>query len=92
LKKNLIQIIAGFGYFEKLQKIVGFHERTGKEPEVLGKYLIFFQLVFGDVWLVICNNWVFEFLKTMIIHQNQVFSLITKVINFDIWLKTQKGF
>ncbi len=41
LKKNLIQIIAGLGYFEKLQKIAGFHERTGKEPEVLGKCLIF---------------------------------------------------
>jgi hypothetical protein len=92
LKKNPIQIIAGFGYFEKLQKIVGFHERTGKDPEVLGQCLIFFSICFGRC-VVICNRWVFEFLKTMVIYQNQVFfGLITKVTNFDIWLKTQKGF
>jgi hypothetical protein len=31
------------GYFKTLKRITRFHERTGKDLVVVGKYLIFFQ-------------------------------------------------
>jgi hypothetical protein len=56
--------------FQRLQRTIGFHERTHKDPVVLGRYLNFLKQLKP---MVIYNNWVFDFMIITIFYQNQVF-------------------
>jgi hypothetical protein len=44
--------------------------------------------------VIICNNWVFDYVITMILYQNWAFDffLMITVINFDTWLDIRWGF
>jgi hypothetical protein len=55
-KKNQNQKKHQFWVFQKLQRTAGFHERTGKDPAVLGGCLIYLKKLRT---LVIYNNQVF---------------------------------
>jgi len=82
-----------FWVFQKLQRTAGFHERTGKDPAVLGACLIYLK---KSRTLVIYNNQVILFFDNCgYIHicQDQVFYfLIITVINLATGTDTRLGF
>jgi hypothetical protein len=74
LKKTSNSKNCHFWVFQKLQRTTRFHERTKKDYDFWGSCFKTFSNKLRTV--VICNNWVFDFLISMMMYQNQGYECI----------------